>query len=207
MLRDGITVYKTIVKTHSCTIVMGLLAPVTDEGELSLELRLDGVTIFILSFTVVPGAVIDMDAKDVILITRIQGVRGSFKSIKMATKDLHEISPPALLFSAVHGTALAFNIEYIAGIAGVHQLAYSDADAREFNTAYDEFFVSLGGVGNASGFFYFLVPLREKPLAFIKRDHRSRTRRKRMLKSMVSESVRQVLQQNCRSVPASPARN
>jgi uncharacterized protein VirK/YbjX len=206
MLRDGITAYKTIVKTNVYTIMMGLSAPITDEGELSLELRLDGITIFILSFTIVPGAVIDMDAKDVILITRIQGVRGSFKPIQMATKDLNEISPPALLFSAVHGAALAFNIDYIAGVAGVNQPAYSESDAGEFYSAYDEFFVSLGGVGNASGFFYFPVPLREKPLAFVKRDHRSRTRRKRLLKSTVSESVRQVLQQNCRSATASPAR-
>jgi uncharacterized protein VirK/YbjX len=205
-LHDGITVYRIVVRNTVYTIVMVLSGPITDEGELSLELRLDGTTIFHLSFTIVPGTVIDIDAEDAVLITRIQGVRGLFKQIQMATKDLHEISPPALLFSAIHGTALAFNIGYIAGVAGVNQPAYSESDASEFTSAYDDFFISLGGIGNANGFFCFRVPLREKPLALVKRDHRSRTRRKRMLKSIVTESVRHVLHQHCRSAPASPAR-
>jgi uncharacterized protein VirK/YbjX len=201
-LRDGVTVYRTVAGNTIYTIVMVLSGPITDEGELSLELRLDGTTIFILSFTIVPGTVVDIDADDAVLITRIQGVRGLFNLIQTATKDLHEISPPALLFSAVHGAALAFDISYIAGVAGVNQPAYSESDASEFNSAYDEFFISLGGVDNANGFFCFRVPLREKPLALVKRDHRSRTRRKRMHKSVVTESVRHVLHQRCTSVPA-----
>jgi uncharacterized protein len=191
-------IYETAVGNNNYAIVLGLSAFPFKEGELSLELHLNGSRLFVVSFTFVQSSIIDVNKKGhAILLSRIQGERGLFQQIKAATKDMHDISPSYLLFSALNGIASALNVDYIFGTPGTRQICFTKDKAEIFRSTYDEFFISLGATENVNGFFCFDVPLRNKQLQFIKRDHRSRTKKKRRFKATISERARSVIHQNC----------
>jgi uncharacterized protein VirK/YbjX len=192
-------IYETAAGNNNYAIVMGLSAFPFKEGELSLELHLNGSRIFVVSFTFVQCSIIDVNKKGhAILLSRVQGERGLFQQIKAATKDMHDISPPYLLFSALNGIACALNVSYIFGTSGTRQICFTADRADIFIDTYDDFFISLGATENVNGFFCFDVPLRNKQLQFIKRDHRSRTKKKRRFKATISERALSVIHQNCR---------
>ena len=201
ILIDGVNIYEAIADDGAYAVRMILSAPITDEGELSLELCVDGASIYVLAFTIVPGRIVGVPADHALMISRIQGVKGVFDLIHKATKALHETSPPALLFSAVNGVAMAFEIDHIAGVCAESQPCYLETDSERFRAAYDEFFTSVGGQANASGYYCFQTPIRGKPIASVKCDHRSRARKKRKFKASISESVRRVLSEEL-SAPA-----
>jgi len=75
-----------------------LAAPrnVAGEGELRLHFRIDGINIFDLAFSFIPGWVVDSAAQNVILISALQGVKGRHDSIRLAEKAFHGIWPAAL---------------------------------------------------------------------------------------------------------------
>jgi uncharacterized protein VirK/YbjX len=74
---------------------------VYSEVELSLNLEVNGKVVFVLSFTIVPGRVLGFEAPDILMITRLQGVRGCQRQIHDVTKALHEVAPNALLVAAI----------------------------------------------------------------------------------------------------------
>jgi hypothetical protein len=167
---------------------MGLSRPNMIEGELSLNLRVHGEIVFILSFAIVPGWVVKSFAAEVLLVTRVQGVRGCYSQISLATRTLHDIAPPALLFAALQGVASALGIVGIAAIPAARQCSYSEEDAASFREAYDDFFVNLGMTKGEAGFYLSSSPIQEKPLAFIKQGHRRRTKIKRAFKLQIREA-------------------
>jgi uncharacterized protein VirK/YbjX len=110
--------------------------------------------------------------------------------------DFHNIYPSYFLISALQGFAIAINIHHVAGINASQSVAYL-VEYRELLTkSYDSFFQSLGGIKNSNGFYCFNLLFREKPIAFIRRDHRSRTRHKRNFRSSISECVSDVMREN-----------
>jgi uncharacterized protein VirK/YbjX len=168
------------------------------EGEWSLCLLSDGDIIYISSFTIVPGSVLKIEAENAVLITRQQGAHGKFPVIAQATKDFRDISPQNLLFSVLQGLALALDIRYIGCVPGGRHVANPQPGSALFRRAYDDFMLSLGAVGSERGFYVLQIPLREKPLKYIKREHRTRTVRKRRYRSLISKEARRLLTENLR---------
>ena len=166
------------------------------EGELSLYLRVNGAPVFNLSFTIVPGRVVESAAPDVLFITRLQGIEGCLKPISLATRALCDVAPPALLFAVIEGVATACGIREMAGICATRQVSYSGDCAQSLTEAYDEFFASIGAAGSPAGFFRSSLPLQQKPLAHIKKGHKIRTRKKRAFKQKVSEDVCRLLREH-----------
>lgn len=62
------------------------------EGDLSLIFEKDLVTLYELSFTLVPGRLIGIAAARALLVTRVQGVSNQFEAIRRATKMCHDIA-------------------------------------------------------------------------------------------------------------------
>ena len=168
------------------------------EGEWSLCLLCDGDIIYISSFSIVPGSVLRIEAKNAVLITRQQGTQGKFPVIAQATKDFRDISPQYLLFSVLQGLALALGIRYIGCVPGGRHVANPQPGSSVFRRAYDDFMLSLGAVGSERGFYVLQIPLREKPPKYIKREHRTRTVRKRRYRSLISKEARRLLTENLR---------
>ena len=185
ILQDDVTIYQIPDGSDRFSLTMGLSKPHDEEGELSLFLRVDGEIVFVLSFTIVPGWVVKSQAAEILLITRLQGIKGAYPPISYATKTLHDVAPDALLFAALQGIADAFGIGEIAGVSASMQSCYTEDCAASFKQAYDDFFTELGIPKSAAGFFRVPLPLQEKPLTFIKHGHKIRTRGKRAFKQQI----------------------
>lgn len=191
---DGeITLREFSDRRSRIALTIGLSRPVNKEGELSLNLRVDGEIVFVLAFTIVPGRMVKSDAQDILLISRMQGVRGSYADISFATKSLHDIAPRALLFAAVQGVAIAFGIAEIAAVSAARHTSCIAQTAAAFKLNYDDFFAELGIPKSASGFFFSRVPIEDKPLVLIKRGHKLRTKKKQAFKRQVVEDVSRLL--------------
>jgi uncharacterized protein VirK/YbjX len=152
------------------------------EGELSIKLSVENEVVYVLSFTIVPGWVVKSPAEEVILISRIQGLPGSYLKIKLATKTFHEIAPGAMLLAVLQGLALALGVGQIAGVSAKDQCCHCDEMRESFECAYDKFYGELGIGSNSAGFFVASIPIAEKPLSCIKRGHKLRTKGKRSFK-------------------------
>jgi uncharacterized protein VirK/YbjX len=177
-------------------VTFGLSRSHDKEGELSLNFQVDGTTVFIMSFTIVPGHVIQSPSPDVLFITRIQGVKGCYRQISRAIKALHDVAPGALLLAALQGVGQVLGIPALACISGVDQNSYCPEWDASFKIAYDNFFTELGVEKNAAGFFVADIPLNEKPLVLIKQGHKLRTREKREFKRKITDKVCEMLSAN-----------
>jgi uncharacterized protein VirK/YbjX len=187
-LRAEATVHEIHQGDDQFAITMGMSRPYTKEGELSLNLRVDGQIVFILSFTIVPGAVVASEAKEAMLISRIQGTPACYPQIRHVTKTLYDVAPNALLLAALQGIAVAAGIAEIAAVSSsTHR--YSCAEfVPVLKNSYDDFFTELGVSRNSRGFYVSAVPLHEKPLAVIKHGHKIRTKEKRAFKKQILEA-------------------
>jgi uncharacterized protein VirK/YbjX len=184
-LREDVAIHEIPEGANRFVMTMGMSRSSFLEGELSLHLRVDGQIVYVLSFTIVPGWVVKSQAEEILLISRLQGVKGAYPPISYATKTLHDVAPGALLFAALQGIANAFGICEIAAVSGAMQSYYREDDAADFKEAYDDFFTELGIPKSAAGFFRIPLPFQEKPLTFIKHGHKIRTREKRAFKQQI----------------------
>jgi uncharacterized protein VirK/YbjX len=184
---------------ESCfAVTFGLSRTHDKEGELSLNLLVDGQTVFILSFTIVPGKAVKSQAEEVLLITRIQGMKGCYRQISRATKALHNVAPAALLIAALQGVGEALGIGVLGCISATDQNSYCEECAAAFKTAYDDFFTERGVEKNQANFFLAPIPLKEKPMSQVKPGHKLRTREKRVFKREIASAVCRLLEQSCR---------
>lgn len=177
------------------TVRMCLSRPWDYEGELSLNLEVNGVVVFVLSFTIVPGSIVQSEAHEVVLVSRLQGVRGYFDEIRRATKAMCDVAPPALLFAALCGVAEAFGIRAMAGITGVMkpEFHFCEGETIHIQQAYDGFFAELGAIKGPADFYLAPMPPEEKPLASIRQGHKIRTRNKRAFKREVARRIHSLL--------------
>jgi uncharacterized protein VirK/YbjX len=186
-LPDGESVYR----------VMAHLSRRWDkEGELSLDLELDGVGIYVISFSIVPGSIVKSEAAEVILISRMQGMKGKYGLIQRATKTMNDVAPAWFLLAVLQGFAEAFGIREIVAVSAMRQPASDENCEEEFRKSYDDFFSNLGAVMGPEKLFRCPVPIPEKPLQDIKRGHKLRTKEKRAFKREVADVVSRFLQRN-----------
>jgi uncharacterized protein VirK/YbjX len=155
---------------------------VDHEGELSLNLLVDGDHVFILSFTIVPGWVVESGSPEVLMITRIQGGLDVFQKILLVSKAMGGVPPEMLLLAVLQGVGEAFGIRQMAGVSAVRHLCYCQEDDAIFKRAYDEFFTRIGAARNPAGYFVASFPLAEKPMSEVKRGQKTRARARRALK-------------------------
>jgi uncharacterized protein VirK/YbjX len=175
---------------HAYRILLTFPHMTDDEGDLSLVFRADETDLYVLSFTLGPGNIANLSAPSAMYIARVQGKGRALDRIRLATKDCLDISPPALLLAAAEGIALELDLEHMVGIGGKTQLSADKAAPSSRLSAYDEFWTALGGERLEGDMYHLTVPLTEKPITSIKRCHRSRVRRKRAFKALVSRNVR-----------------
>jgi hypothetical protein len=188
ILEEEVTLHTFDEQGGRFALTLGLSRPYDNEGELSLRLRADGDIVFVIAFTIVPGSVLSSQAPEVLLITRLQGIKGRYPQISQATRALHDIAPARLLFAALQGIAEAFGIQVISAIPAERQTSYKkDADLA-FKTSYDVLFAELGLLPDEAGGFSSPLPLAHKPLASIKRPHRHRARKKRAFSRQVQSA-------------------
>jgi len=188
---DGrLELWKFPVSNGHVRIFMAFPVRYHDEGDLSLIFQSDHIDIYTLSFTIGPGGVAGLAADHAIYIARVQGKARGLQLIKEATKDCLDISPAALLLAATEGVATALELGHIVGIgADVQISASADSKPEGLVHAYDEFWLASGGLKLVRNMYYLTVPLPEKPIKTVKRNHRSRALHKRAFRKLVREQV------------------
>jgi uncharacterized protein VirK/YbjX len=197
ILQRDFTLYQLREGGKLYTVVLGFPRKAFWEGEVDLRLEVDGTPLCILGFTIAPGWMIGSQAEDVLLILRVQGVKGRYEQIHSATKAFREVAPPALLLAALQGVAKTCSIREIAGICAASQFCYSERCSASFNLGYDDLFTRLGGVRATSDFYSIPFLHEDKSVDHVKNGHKSRTRKKRAFKLQVAEDVYFLLSQSC----------
>ncbi len=182
--------WKHVVCDRHLSICVAFPVKNHDEGDLSLIFRSDHIDIYTLSFTIGPGGVAGLASDHAIYIARVQGKAKGLQLIRKATKDCLDISPAALLLAATEGVATALELGHIVGIGADVQISGS-ADSRPEGLVhgYDEFWMASGGLKLDRNMYHLAVPLPEKSIKAIKRNHRSRALRKRAFRKLVREQV------------------
>jgi uncharacterized protein len=159
------------------------------EGDLTLIFDADGVDIYTLSFTIGPGSIAGLDARHAMYIARVQGKGKGLDRIREATKHCHDVSPAMLLLAAAEGVARALELGHMVGIGASAHVSANNIEAETLVKAYDEFWRAVGGERLDRAMFHLRVPMLGKSILSVRRDHRSRTNRKRRFKNLVKEQV------------------
>jgi uncharacterized protein VirK/YbjX len=159
------------------------------EGELELGLEVDNQIVYTLQFTIVPGWVVQSNAPDVLLVSRLQGRSGCYDQIRLATKAFLDIAPPALLLAVLHGVAKLCGIEEMVGVSATSQLSFPKDTADCFRSAYDDFWLEIGASKITPHLFSSPIPPRNKSLDDVRNGHKARTRKKRELKRQIAHDV------------------
>jgi hypothetical protein len=199
VLFEDIPITETLEGGDCFAVKMGLSRPWDDEGEMSLTFEVNGKMVFVLSFTIVPGSVVQSEAPEVMLISRVQGIRGCFDEIQLATRTMLDVAPPALLLAALCGIAEAYEIRAMAAINATMkpEFHFYPEESSHIQEAYDGFFTELGAIKGPTGFYLSPLPPVEKPMALIKRGHKTRTRTKRALKREIAQRVYRSFREIC----------
>ncbi len=171
------------------TLSMGRSRPCYKEGELSLHLKINGEIFFTLAFTIVPGWVVQANAAEVLLISRLQGTYGCYPGqMKLATKAMHGVRPRTALLCALEGVAQACGIREVAGVSALRHTSCCANCEHSLLKSYDDFFTELGFVRNPANFFLAPVPINEIPLEQISPANRPRAKKNRALKQQMREA-------------------
>ena len=189
LISNSILLYDKQFESNIYTVSASITRDWSHEGELSLEFKANNESLYILSFTIIPGVLVGLPDLPVALISRMQGMAGKFEQIRLATKEIGEVSPQAVLYAAIMGIAQAIGVRHIAGPSAANQVSCVDEKLELFRQAYDDFFISVGAAGPQNGFYIAGASPSEKPLASIKAGHRLRTKHKRKLKAEITTSV------------------
>ena len=185
IMQEEVTLHVIPDGSDRFALTLGLCRPYDNEGELTLRLRVDGDIVYVLSFTIVPGELVESKASEALLITRLQGIKGCYRQVGIATRAMHEVAPNRLLLVALQGIAKGFGVRAIAAVPAHRQTSYKNTAASAFKDAYDNFFSELGFSKSATGFFSSDVPFNQKPLTTIKRGHRLRAKKRRAFKDQI----------------------
>jgi len=184
------TVFERREGDHDYTVRLDCAPQISRfEGELRLALLVNGVPIYCLQFSIVPGWVVQSQERDAIFVLRVQGLKGQYELVRRATKELEEVAPPALLMAALQGLASAWDIRSMAMVCAKRQYCYVESADGLFTQTYDDFFAALGATRTTDDFYSSPLPLPSKPLDLIRNGHKSRTVRKRAFKLRISEEV------------------
>ena len=159
------------------------------EGDLSLIFLMNDRELYGISFSIVPGKMVDSAGNQALLIGNIQGRLGEAEAIRVGTQACHDVAPPYLLLAAVSSIADVLAIKTIAGVGNEEQIIKARKDDSGCYFDYDRFWKTLSLKKNSANFYEGSVPLREKSIKLIKSKNRGRTRLKRRFRQQVFEHV------------------
>ena len=191
---SGLELWSRRAEGASLSVALEVNPPFNLEGESNLVMRIDGERIYVLSFVIGPAERLGAGPGEALMVTQLQGMRGTGPLVRLATKAMSDVGPQLLLMAVAQGIATALRVRRIIGIGAARQVCVPAAGPNgDFLSAYDQFWQSIEGERLASGDYQFPVPIRDKPLAQIKLNHRGRVRRRRAVRTTIAAAVRRRL--------------
>ena len=190
---NGTEVWKNEEAAGSNKLHLSFSDPTDNEGELSFTYSVEGISIYVMSFSFVPGGLVMSSARTVILITRIQGAKEHFELIRACSKSMHGLAITAIFMAAMQGLAERLGLDEACGIRAEVQVCLDKNCAGHISNVYDNFFESIGGI-RAGNYFQIALPLEIKSMMHVKSSNRGRVRRQREMKQQVMASMRSILE-------------
>lgn len=158
------------------------------EGELCLRLRLDGVSLFGLSFVLQQRA----DGLHM-LVGRLQGEAGedAREQVRLATKEFHACRPATLLVTAARQLACVLGCESVRLVCNKERIAINLWRRWRIRADYDQSWQELGARRGEDGLFE-LAPLALQDLDFeqIPSKKRSEARKRAALLDGILDGLR-----------------
>lgn len=188
-LREGVVLWTLEADTRRLAIVLRLPRRTMLEGDLTVEVQLDGTMLHRMSFGFVPGVVLGRPEANLLFIGGSQGVWGTREQARQAAKLAGEISPANLLVIALRALGLGLGLTHLVGVSAACQAVVGQAGAGQAAAslgAYDDLWRSNHGEDRGG---YFLMPAEAPMDAGIEGANRSRTRRKRRLRQSLLEAM------------------
>ena len=208
ILFDEAVFLEDTVKDFAFSVVIFATKDAVNEGELSLEFRAAGKTLYRMSFSFISGEALGQSGdRQGVLISRMQGRPGEMADIRAATKALREVSPQSLLFAIIEGIASAAHCCFIAGVGAENHFSCTDDTKAIFVKTYDAFYGSIDAAEHVAGFYVMDLPLRQKPLTLINAVHRVRSKKKREFKASITAKAKQTWSSWATDVQGVPASN
>lgn len=111
------------------------------EGELTLELRLQGEALMRAAFSVVPAVLVDATRPPqarAMVVGNLQGLRDSVEGTRLLAQRAERLRPQALLIAALQGLASGWGLALIAGVGrDTHAFAAYRGLSRRILADYD----------------------------------------------------------------------
>jgi uncharacterized protein VirK/YbjX len=167
------------------------------EGDLLLNANVRGERIYSVTFSIVSGQTIGVDAGHVALVTAIQGTAGMADRIKDAKEHYGDLSAPVLLLAAIEGVALAMDIPLLAGIGLDQQVQKQTWGDDRFTFDYDRFWTQAAGERTNGSYYTRPVPEQIKPIEEIKGKYRQKTLFRRGIKASIRQASQASFNDQC----------
>jgi hypothetical protein len=162
------------------------------EGELYLTFKANGVPLYTISFSFVPGHVVDRPCDCAILISKMQGKPGEHARLREAAKAFREINAQSVLFAVLCGIGAAVDARYLASVDARNQISFQQYLVEVFERNYDHFLESQGAERTPGGYYVAELPITPKPLSDVSPLHRLRAKKKRILKEAISTHAAEI---------------
>jgi uncharacterized protein VirK/YbjX len=188
LISSEITLLESHPDATHYSVHVGASREYDHEGEIAVDLRANGRSIFVFHFTFIPGYIVGSTDWTVALLSRMQGRRNVLTEIRLATKEMADCSPQAVLFACLRGVAKIFGVRRIAGPSGTNQYCSTVSDAERLARMYDEFFRSVEASEPRNGF-YLVETTPSDGSQRAKSAHPARAQKKRQIKSAWTETA------------------
>jgi len=179
LFTNGMECFKAVYGDAEFSIILKQNYTSEYEGPLSLYFKVNDDLISTLSFTFMPGDILNEGAENLIYISHLQRAQTQQHNNEHFINFFRNIHPSVVLLRAVEALGLAWGISKCVAITAENQLSYiAGMDKIAFAHTYDEFWKGRGGV-YLNCAYHFQLPLLEVPLPAIKQSHRNKTIRRR----------------------------
>lgn len=147
--------------TNTYKITLSIVSH-TAEGIFRLKYLYKDKYLFEFGFLIAPGKLFNILDKDVILICKMQLVKGNTVLYRDALSENARSTPQRQLFYAIIGIAKKMNINTIISVDAQNQISY-EKDISSFHSTYNVFMETFEGVERVNKFYFLKLPYTEKP--------------------------------------------
>ncbi len=184
---DGILLWEHSVRGFKFTIVLIATPDNRNEGELSVILFVNKVTISIMSFCYLNANVLGLSSYMTLLISRNQTSRNS--SRELFDRAFKQNTPQLFCLSAICGIAMTNEFTTIFGIKHDAQIFYKESLDTGFRNSYTGLWEKFDAVGLDRQVFMLNVPLSLRPVELVSGEHRRRARARRSYWDQIVQST------------------
>ena len=202
-LDGGLVLWQHEADGSKVEVRLGMAQRLNAEGDLTLTLLANGRRVHRLSFSWVDERFAGLAGLGVAgvlpFIARNQGHRAdetdavdAFRRAFAANSPL-VTTPGFFCYAALQGIAQALGMHHVVAVKSAWHCAYAPVDDRQFASAYDGVWRSLGGTGMPGRAWHIALPFHARPLAEIPSRHRKRAALRRAYWQVIGAAACTVL--------------